>query len=420
MARVDVMSSRERIDELALRHGLGAMLTGRVLVVDDEADNLLVMRAFLEPDWTVLEAHSGAEALRVLETTRVDVVLTDHRMPGITGVEVLESLNRNSPDTAGILVTAYSDTPLLIQAINRAGVFRHLKKPWEADDLLAAVAQARAHVRALRTNHHLLELLSERTDALTNALGALQATQQQVLHMERLSTVGRLTAGLTHDLRNVVQGLVLLELQCDAASVPTAFRERLQLGVAGMRNLLGGLQGINQFASGGSVPLRLERVDPRQVVHDASVIASMDLAAREHPLRTIVDPGLGAIQGDRQKLIQVLVNLLRNAGEASPPRGEVVLHAYLADGGLVFSVQDTGPGVSPEVADRLFDPFVTTKGGQGVGLGLFMARLVAQSHGGQMRYALRGEGGSGARFEMWLPGVPEAADEARQATSHLP
>ncbi len=394
------------------------MLTGRVLVVDDEADNLFVLRAFLEPDWEVHEARSGAEALQILSATRFDVVLTDHRMPGVTGVELLEALSLQSPDTAGILVTAYSDTPLLIQAINRAAVFRHLKKPWEADDLLASMAQARAHVRALRTNQHLLELLSERTEALSAALGALQATQQQVLHMERLSTVGRLTAGVTHDLRNVVQGLVLLEQQADAEALPAPLMERLRLGVAGMRNLLAGLQGINQFASGGSVPLQLERLHPRQIVHEAGIIASMDLAARAHPLRFALEPGLPLVRGDRQKLIQVLVNLLRNAGDASPPGAEVWLHALSGDGGVVFAVEDRGAGIDPEVADRLFEPFVTTKGGQGVGLGLFMARLVAQSHGGQVRHVALP--GPGARFEIWLPSSFETDDDVELSRQPTP
>ncbi len=397
------MSSQARLDQLAARHGLGETLSGRVLLVDDEPDNLVVLRGFLEDEWEIVEARSGAEALQLLAHADFDLVLTDHRMPGLTGVELLESLRTTHPDTAGILITAFSDTPLLISAINRAAVFRHLKKPWEPDELLAAVAQARAHVRALRSNRRLLELLSQRTDALSAALAALEATQQQVLHMERLSTVGRLTAGITHDLRNVVQAMMLLEQQCAQDTVPAPLKERLHLGVAGMRNLLAGLQGINQFASGGSVALQLERIDPRAVLHDAVVVASMDPLAREHPLHASVVSALPPVRGDRQKLIQVLVNLLRNAREASPEGRAVRLEAYAAEGGVVLAVEDAGPGVAPEVAARLFQPFVTSKGAEGVGLGLFMAWRVTQSHGGTLRYGPAQSSPTGARFELWLP-----------------
>jgi two-component system sensor histidine kinase HydH len=394
----------ERISQLAHRHGLGETLTGHVLLVDDEYENLVVLRAFLEGRCTIVEARSATEALNELDRTRFDVVVTDHRMPGMTGVELLEHLSIRAPDTAGILITAFSDTPLLISAINRAAVFRHLKKPWEPDELLAAVAQARAHVRALRSNRRLLELLSQRTDALSAALAALEATQQQVLHMERLSTVGRLTAGITHDLRNVVQAMMLLEQQCAQDTVPAPLKERLHLGVAGMRNLLAGLQGINQFASGGSVALQIERIDPRAVLHDAVVVASMDPLAREHPLRGHRSTAsLPPVRGDRQKLIQVLVNLLRNALQATHRGSAVLLEAYAAQGGVVIAVQDEGDGVAPEVLGRLFEPFVTSKGQQGVGMGLYMARLVAESHGGTLRLAARAGAGSGARFELWLP-----------------
>ena len=402
------MADRERISQLALRHGLGETLTGHVLVVDDEYENLVVLRAFIETNCTVVEAHSAAEALAEIDRTRFDVVVTDHRMPGMTGVELLEQLALRAPDTAGILLTAYSDTPLLIHAINRARVFRHLKKPWDAEELIAAVDQAREHVRSLRMNQKLLELLSERGEELAAALDELRSTQQKMLHMERLSTMGRLTAGVTHDLRNVLQGLVLLEQQFDVYPVPERLRECLHIGVSGMRNLLSSLQAMNQFASGSGIALKSSRLDVHTLMHDAEIVVSMDIAFRERSLRVAVRPGLPPIVGDRQKLIQVLVNLVRNGLQASHRGTSVLMEAYPTQGGVVIAVQDEGDGVAPEVLSRLFEPFVTSKGQQGVGMGLYMARLVAESHGGTLRHVSRGGGTKGARFELWLPGtVPD-------------
>jgi two-component system sensor histidine kinase HydH len=397
------VASWERISQLAHRHGLGETLTGHVLLVDDEYENLVVLRAFLEGRCTIVEARSAAEALDELDRTRFDVVVTDHRMPGMTGVELLEHLSIRAPDTAGILITAFSDTPLLIHAINRARVFRHLKKPWDAEELLTAVDQAREHVRSVRMNQKLLELLSERGEELAAALDELRTTQQKMLHMERLSTMGRLTAGVTHDLRNVLQGLVLLEQQFDLHAVPERLRECLHIGVSGMRNLLTSLQAMNQFASGSGIALKPARLDAHALLHDAEVVVSMDSAFRERSLRVAVRPGLPTIVGDRQKLIQVLVNLLRNALQATHRGSAVLLEAYAAQGGVVIAVQDEGDGVAPEVLGRLFEPFVTSKGQQGVGMGLYMARLVAESHGGTLRLAARPGGATGARFELWLP-----------------
>lgn len=402
------MAILERISQLAHRHGLGEPLTGHVLLVDDEYENLVVLRAFIEGRCTVVEARSAQEALEELDRTRFDVVITDHRMPGMTGVELLEHLSVRAPDTAGILITAFSDTPMLINAINKARVFRHLKKPWDAEELLAAVDQAREHVRSVRMNQKLLELLSERGEELAAALDELRNTQQKMLHMERLSTMGRLTSGVTHDLRNVLQGLVLLEQQFDMHQVPERLRECLHIGVSGMRNLLTSLQAMNQFASGGAIALKPTRVDVPSLLHDAEVVVSMDSTFRERVLRVAARPGMPMLVGDRQKLIQGLVNLLRNAMQASPLHGVVLLEAYATQGGVVIAVQDDGEGVPNEVAARLFEPFVTTKGQHGVGMGLYMARLVAESHGGTLRLAQRGGQGRGARFELWLP-VPTSA-----------
>lgn len=397
------MAARERISQLALRHGLGETLTGHVLVVDDEYENLVVLRAFIETNCTVVEARSAAEALSEIDRTRFDVVVSDHRMPGMTGVELLEQVSLRAPDTAGILLTAYSDTPMLIHAINRARVFRHLKKPWDAEELIAAVEQAREHVRSIRMNQKLLELLSERGEELAAALDELRNTQQKMLHMERLSTMGRLTAGVTHDLRNVLQGLVLLEQQFDVHSVPDRLRECLHIGVSGMRNLLSSLQAMNQFASGSGIALRPARVDVQTLMHDAEIVVSMDIAFRERSLRVSIPPGLPQIVGDRQKLIQVLVNLIRNALQASHRGTPVLMESYASQGGVVIAVQDEGDGVAPDIAARLFEPFVTSKGQQGVGMGLYMARLVAESHGGTLRHVSRGGAQRGARFELWLP-----------------
>lgn len=399
------MATWERISHLAQRHGLGEPLTGHVLVVDDEYENIVVLRAFIEGHCTVVEARSASEAMEQLDRTRFDVVITDHRMPGMTGVELLEHLSVRAPDTAGILITAFSDTPMLINAINRARVFRHLKKPWDADELLSALDLAREHVRSVRMNQKLLDLLSERSDELTAALDELRNTQQKMLHLERLSTLGRLTAGVTHDLRNVLQGLVLLEQQFESHSVPERLKECLHVGVAGMRNQLASLQAMNQFASGGGIALRPARVDVRALLRDAEIVVSMDSAFSDRTLRVTQRPGVSTLVGDSQKLIQALVNLLRNALQAAPHGGHVELEAYGSGGGVVIAVQDDGEGVLPELSGRLFEPFVTSKGQQGVGMGLYMARLIAESHGGTLRFAPSIHASHGARFELYLPTV---------------
>lgn len=389
---------------LATRYGVGETLTGAVLIVDDDAENLAVLQAFLDSEYVVHAAQSGRMALELAVTTNIDVVIADHRMPEMTGTELLEELRGLKPDVAGILLTAYTDTPVLISAINRARVFRHMKKPWDPDELLAAVAQASEHVHQSRLNMRLVNLLARRSDELAASVEELRAAQQQILHMERLGTMGRLAAGITHDLKNVLGGLVLLERQFANHQVPAQVAESLRVNVAAMRNLLGSLASLNQFASRGALEMNSLPLEPADVLRDAETVARMDVNYRERKLVISVGPKLPTIQGDRQKLVQVLVNLLRNALQATDAGQTIRVDAQQGAGdSIVIAVEDEGAGVPEHLARRVFDPFFSTKGDNGMGMGLYMARVVAESHGGTLRLVAPSNFKRGARFELVLP-----------------
>src|SRR2546421_12250810 len=172
-------------------HGVGETRSGGILIVDDERPNLTVLRNFLESGYRVHEAQSGPEALEIAKTADLDVVIADQRMPEMSGVELLENLKALKPDVAGIVLTGYTDPPALISAINRARVFRFLKKPWQPDDILEAVRQASEHVYQTRAIQKLVGLLAKRTQELDTSLGEVRKTQRQLLHLERLGTMGR-------------------------------------------------------------------------------------------------------------------------------------------------------------------------------------------------------------------------------------
>jgi response regulator RpfG family c-di-GMP phosphodiesterase len=114
----------------------------KVLFVDDDESNLLVCEAVCGDDFDVLTAQSGAVALELMRLHEVGVVVSDQRMPSMSGVELLERVRSEFPDTVRVLVTAYSDVHAAIDAINRGRVRRYLKKPWEAEELKAEVADA--------------------------------------------------------------------------------------------------------------------------------------------------------------------------------------------------------------------------------------------------------------------------------------
>jgi signal transduction histidine kinase len=387
------------LKSLMALHGVGDTRSRGILIVDDERPNLTVLRNFLEAGYKVHEATSGRDALEIAKNHDLDVVITDQRMPEMTGVELLEQLRALKPDVAGIVLTGFTDPPALISAINRARVFRFLKKPWQPDDILEAVRQASEHVYQTRAIQRLVALLARRTQELDASLEQIKSTQRQLLHMERLGTMGRLSAGVIHDLRNLMISLGYVESILQQGEIAPDVRESVQVGMQGVTNLIQTLEAMHQFARGGSLSLDRQLLPPSAVIKDAVAIARMDLNYRMHKVELRVAEDLPCVMGDRQKLTQVLLNLVRNALQATAQWRRVGIEASRTDGKIILAVEDEGPGVPPQLRESLFQPFATGKG-DGMGMGLYMAKLIVDSHQGEIAVLDRPQGG--ARFEIRL------------------
>jgi signal transduction histidine kinase len=390
----------EGLRALVAQYGVIEPRKSSVLLVDDERPNLTVLRGFLENGYSVYEAESGRDALSIADKTELDVVITDQRMPEMSGVELLEALRIKKPSVAGIVLTGFTDPPALINAINRARVFRFLKKPWQPEDILEAVRQACEHVYQSRAIEKLVALLARRTQELTKSLELVESAHQHMLHLERLGTMGRLAAGITHDLRNVMVSVNFIERELQQRQAAPDLLESVHIGAQGIANLLETLEAMHQFASSGGLHLSLDRVAPAQVVQGAVAISRMDMTFRARKVDVDVEQGLPQVKGDRQKLIQVLVNLVRNALQATERSRRVSIKAQRDEGDVVLAVEDEGPGVPRELQEKIFEPFVSTKGDTGMGMGLYMAKLIVESHHGRICCSNRPSGG--ARFEVRL------------------
>src|SRR2546427_2358035 len=226
----------EGLRSLIVLHGVGETRTGGILIVDDERPNLTVLRNFLEGGHRIYEAQAGEAALQIARAVDLDVVITDQRMPEMSGVELLEELRLLKPDVAGIVLTGFTDPPALISAINRARVFRFLKKPWQPDDILEAVRQASEHVYQTRAIQRLVALLAKRTDELDASLAQIRRTQSHLLHLERLGTMGKLAAGVVHRLLELLVNLRHRATLLQQRSVAPDLLESLQVGMPGRGN----------------------------------------------------------------------------------------------------------------------------------------------------------------------------------------
>lgn len=395
----------QALSDLIARYGIEGLNTRGVLVVDDEPENLDVIRALLEEDFHVYSAESGMQALEIAGRVNLDVVIADQRMPVMAGVELLGHLRSLKPDVARILLTAYGDMGVLTLAINHAGVFHYLKKPWQPEELQAVVVDASREVFRHRAIIRLVNLLAQRGDELSTALEQLKATQREMMHLERVSTIGRLTTGLVHDLRNAMLPFTLLESTPLAESMNPSLREDLALAIGGVANILETLTTISNFARKGRLDLAVGSVEPRAIVDDALHVMKIDGDYRSRDAEVRVEDGLPTLCGDRQKLVQVMVNLIRNAVQATSAGQRILIEAKSDNGEVVFVVEDEGRGIPDNVRSQIFTPFFSTKGEQGVGMGLYMARLIVESHRGKIECCGRPSGNGTCIAVRLTPGV---------------
>lgn len=379
-----------------------AHLGGTVLIVDDDQPNLDVMRSFLEPGLRVIEASSGDLALEYLSDPALDLIITDQRMPGMSGVQLLQLAKQSRPDVAGIVVTAYTDTAALLAAINQAAAFRFLRKPWLAADLMQAVAAAREYVGQRRAITALAAELRAKNQDLERTVDALHTAQSQLLEMERLVITGRMAAGIAHDLRNAMNGLLLVEMELASSTADSSLTETLQIGMASLRNLLDQLQTLGTFAKQKRLSMTLDRIDVAKTAQQALALLRLDMDLRRRVVTsTAPEGGCPTIIGDNAKLVQVIVNLLRNAVQATEPGQRIWVAVEHGQGAVQIRVEDEGAGLPDELVAQVFEPFVSTKGDQGLGLGLYMAKLVAEHHRGSLHAGHRSPKGS--VFTLSLP-----------------
>ncbi|MDX5426468.1 MAG: response regulator [Bacteroidota bacterium] len=138
----------------------------RVLYVDDEPNNLQSFKANFRRDYKVFIAESGKEGLEILDKEKVEIILTDQRMPEMTGIEFLVKVREKYPDPMRLLITGYADINAVIDAINKGQVFYYLTKPWNEDEVRIAIKNAYEVYTLRKENRELLEKLERANEQL--------------------------------------------------------------------------------------------------------------------------------------------------------------------------------------------------------------------------------------------------------------
>jgi signal transduction histidine kinase len=361
---------------------------GSILVVDDDPEFLLYARAALEASgYEVSGAESAAAASAALARRRFDLIVTDLRLPGASGLDVLDEARRRDPLSVGIVVTAHSSMETAMQAL-REGAYDYVVKPCEPDALAAAARRGVEHYR-------LRQALIEKTRQLESLETALQNRSKMIQNV-------------SHELKNplsVVYGYSSFLLNHGEECKPEDVKRGMQSihnNAERLGHLLEELVESVRLHS-HKVELALEPVSAEKLCHEACENAKLE--AQRRGLSLANDCRTDAlVLADAKRVQQILSNLLTNALKFTK-EGGIRVEAREENGTVRFTVADSGCGVPAEDLPHLFERFYQVsdmrKDQPGLGLGLDICKGLVELHGG--RIWAESSAGSGSRFHFTLP-----------------
>ncbi len=491
--------------------------TTLLVVDDDEHVRRALRRVLRRARCRVLDAPDAESALKLLSEEPVQVVVTDYRMPGMSGVEFLRAVKHRWPRIQRVLLTGQADSTAIEEAVNQSEIFRFIWKPWDDGHLLITIQSAIDQFWTIEENARLHSLLAQRNDDLErlnrdldgklaarsaalvraaqewracfdaigdplailrgggcevvransafaraagvplNMLAGLRCTDHEygalpcpsrclmpaagaerettfgdrtwllrsfpfeeeafvvvfkdvtderevarrLSHAEKMSAVGQLAGGVAHEINNPLGGILAFAqlMSQDERSPDDAENLRLIQDAAMRAKRI--VESLLRFSrrpqSDEKGPVDLEKIADEALF----LVRPQMKDGNVEVVRAFQQPAVAL--GNSNQLQQIAVNLLVNAIQAISGSGRITVAVGPAGAGRVrLSVTDTGPGVRPEHAKRICEPFFTTKPeGQGTGLGLSICYQIAEEHGGTVKLEPTAE--RGACFALELP-----------------
>jgi len=375
-----------------------------ILIADDEPDMLRFLKSQLSAHYHVLEAVDGQQAVEKASQFLPDVVLLDMMMPEKDGLQACREIREHTPtqNVPIVLLTARADEETKLSALS-AGASDFLAKPFSTTEL-------HVRIKNLVESHQYQRKVSKQNQVLESTIEQLKETETQLVQSEKLASLGRMSAGIIHEINNPLNfattGLFTLRnkgkyLAKEQQEEYLEILKDVEEGIIRVKNIVSDLRMFTHPETEGRDQVELSEV----------VSASLRFLSNEWKDKVQIDQKLTEHQtvwANKNRLIHVMVNLLQNSLDAlkrktfENEKPSIWIEGRTQPGKSILLVRDNGIGIDLEHLDKIFDPFYTTKDvGEGMGLGLAICYRIIQEYDG--RISVRTEPGKYCEFTLEFP-----------------
>ena len=390
----------------------------RILWADDNTDMRDYVARLLSPAYDVIAVGDGQAALEAVRERLPDLVLSDAMMPRLDGFGLIKALraDERTRRLPVILLSARAGEESTVEGL-AAGADDYLMKPFSARELLARV---RTHVELAQQRRAWESELERRVEERTAQLAAaatsqeqlnaelkdaydeLRQTQQAVMQQERLRALGQMASGIAHDINNAISPVMLYTetlLDRETTLTPRA-REYLETIQRAVDDVAHTVARLREFYRQREQNLSLTPVELNRMIEQVVELTRARWNNMPQQSGTVINvktdlaSDLPQVMGAESEIREALTNLVFNSVDAMPQGGTLTLRTgHDSNGSVQLEVADTGIGMSEETRKRCLEPFFTTKGERGTGLGLAMVYGVVQRHSAEID--IRSEAGRG-------------------------
>ncbi|MEE4253194.1 MAG: response regulator [Desulfuromusa sp.] len=393
-----------------------SQFAGEKIIIADDEEAIVELAGLLlkRHGFEVFSAGNGEDCLKLVDEHRPALVLLDYMMPVMNGFEALKRIRSAFPDTYVVMFTGKGSEEVAVDLM-KAGAADYLCKPFASHSLKERIDAVLSLRKVEIENRELLkerEFLQSEIEQWNSKLeqrvreksSELEQAHKEIIKSEKLATLGHISAGMAHEIRNPLNSINLFSqiLLSDESldNENKGYVKKITQEVERIDSIL-----MQMLASSQSENNQQERVDVSKVIHKV-LSESQVLIEKQHVVvNTNVDPATALIQADSLEIEQIFTNLIGNALYEMPKGGTLALSLRSDAEKLYAMVSDSGPGIPDEHISRIFDPFFTTKQ-KGTGFGLSVVLRIVKSYGGTIHVG--SPSGAGASFLIELPLLPQS------------